>query len=104
MCSSKTMNNRKISTVTIVPRKPPSEPRIASTNVSILLGEAISATKSASENIASKPYRFESAYFARFSSKAAVISGTSSINYERLSYKNIEMKYIVTMNVRITVP
>ena len=85
-------------------KKPPSDPSIAKTNVSILLGEAISVTKSASEKIASSPYKSASAYLARFYSNAAVISGTSSMNCDKLSYKKIEMKYIVMMKVKITDP
>ena len=51
LCALLAINNKKIKTVIIVPKNPPSVPKIPSTNVSILLGDATLASNSASEKL-----------------------------------------------------
>ena len=55
VCSSSTMNSKKIRTVTMVPTNAPSEPKMANTKVSMLLGEANTSTHVESEKMISKP-------------------------------------------------
>ncbi len=78
------MNNRNTTTVLIVVIKPPKEPSIDITNVSILSGEAILEKKSESNITSSRPYKFFSEYLSIFFSKATFISGISVMKSDRL--------------------
>ena len=49
------MNSKKIRTVTMVPTNAPSEPKMANTKVSMLLGEANTSTQVESEKMISRP-------------------------------------------------